>query len=505
MRFQFTRRQWSTIIVISIADFCNAICVALQAPFFPQEAENKGCTATEYGLVFGVFELVVFIISPFYGAHLNRLGPKVVFNAGILTTSTCAILFGFLDKVDGHVPFVTLAFAIRIVEALGNAAFLTASFAIIAKEFPNNVATMFASLETFFGLGLIAGPMIGGALYGIGGYSLPFAVLGATLFCTALLCYITLPKSSDDEDYKHSGPSMLTLLRVPGVLIASLSIISTSMSIGFLQATLEPHFRQVHFNFSPVVLGLIFVINGGFYAVSAPAWGWLCDHPAVKPKYITSIGHMFVVAAFLLIGPAPFFDMPTILWVTVLGLVLHGLGMGSLLVSSFSDALSTAISNGFPNSIETYGLVSGLWTSTFALGAFIGPTVSGVLFDSIGFRSSTAFIVILHIIVTLMVLVYMWTCDRSKMDLSVSAGDLLQMDGTLDKGVLTGEDFIPASRPKSRRYGISLERSRPPAMNSLIACSSYKNRRSPWSQRTPRYRPSYGSLDTRFRGTVSIT
>ncbi|CAH2262327.1 jg26873 [Pararge aegeria aegeria] len=91
---EFTRRQWLTVVVISVADFCNAICVALQAPFFPQEAEKKGCTATEYGLVFGVFELAVFIISPFYGAHLNKLGPKLVFNAGILTTSTCAILFG---------------------------------------------------------------------------------------------------------------------------------------------------------------------------------------------------------------------------------------------------------------------------------------------------------------------------------------------------------------------------------------------------------------------------
>lgn len=46
-----------------------------------------------------------------------------------------------------------------------------------------------------------------------------------------------------------------------------------------------------------------------------------------------------------------------------------------------------------PDSIETYGLISGLWTSTFALGAFIGPTVSGVLFEHIGFRQSTIFIV----------------------------------------------------------------------------------------------------------------
>lgn len=66
-----------------------------------------------------------------------------MFNGGIFTVGTCAILFGLLDKVDGHVWFIGLSFLIRIVEALGNAAFLTASFAIIAKEFPDNVATTF--------------------------------------------------------------------------------------------------------------------------------------------------------------------------------------------------------------------------------------------------------------------------------------------------------------------------------------------------------------------------
>lgn len=55
------------------------------------------------------------------------------------------LLFGtrFLDRVEGHYPFIILSFVIRIVEAMGNAAFLTASFAIIAMEFPDNVATTF--------------------------------------------------------------------------------------------------------------------------------------------------------------------------------------------------------------------------------------------------------------------------------------------------------------------------------------------------------------------------
>ena len=51
---------------------------------------------------------------------------------------------------------------------------------MIAKEFPDNVATMFAILETFFGIGMILGPTIGGALYELGGFTLPFAVLGST-------------------------------------------------------------------------------------------------------------------------------------------------------------------------------------------------------------------------------------------------------------------------------------------------------------------------------------
>lgn len=46
----FTRRQWLTLIVIGVADFCNAICVSLQAPFYPQEVS--------IGIVISVFDLI---------------------------------------------------------------------------------------------------------------------------------------------------------------------------------------------------------------------------------------------------------------------------------------------------------------------------------------------------------------------------------------------------------------------------------------------------------------
>lgn len=108
--------------------------------------------------------------------------------------SICISIFVHVfHLLQGRILFITLALIIRIVEALGNAAFLTASFAIIAKEFPNNVSVTFASLETFFGLGLIVGPMVGGFLYSIGGYYLPFVTLGLLLFLTAVITMGILP------------------------------------------------------------------------------------------------------------------------------------------------------------------------------------------------------------------------------------------------------------------------------------------------------------------------
>ncbi|XP_025073119.1 MFS-type transporter SLC18B1-like [Pogonomyrmex barbatus] len=488
---KFTKRQWLTLIVISIADFANAICVSLQAPFYPQEAEKKGASPSEYGLVFGIFELVVFVISPVYGQHLNRIGPKLLFNGGILTTGTCAIFFGLLDKVDGHYPFIILSFLIRIVEALGNAAFLTASFAIIAKEFPNNVATTFASLETFFGLGLIVGPTVGGALYEVGGYTTPFAVLGSALFVAAVSTAFILPMHNDSDHDAHNTGGVTKVLKIPGVMIASMSIIATSMSIGFLQATLEPHLRQ--FNLSPVVLGLMFVINGGTYAVTAPAWGWLCDN-YWHPKVATVAGCVLVMIGFSLIGPAPFIPSSTIMLMTISGLVIHGLGMAAQLVASFTDALRTSISFGFPNNLETYGLISGLWTSTFALGAFIGPSIAGILLDNIGFRNGSMFIVLLHMLVGVVATVFLTTCTRTpKPYTDIGAVEdprvPLVESGRLGSGSLH-QNGRGQSVPIDRHAG---------GMNSLIVCNSYSNRAGAWSRASysGRYSHSYGSIENK--------
>jgi len=112
-----TNRQWATAGVIAFADFCSAVCVSLQAPFYPAEAERKGATASQYGLVFGIFELTVFVSSPIFGKYLTRLNPKFLFNIGLFVTGICSILFGILDRVTSAEDFIGLSYMVRIVEA----------------------------------------------------------------------------------------------------------------------------------------------------------------------------------------------------------------------------------------------------------------------------------------------------------------------------------------------------------------------------------------------------
>ena len=74
-------------------------------------------------------------------------------------------------------------------------------------------------------------------------------------------------------------------------------------------------------------------------------------------------------------------------------LVIHGVGFAAQLVAAFSSAHSEAIVSGFPDNLQTYALVSGLWTATFALGAFIGPSLGGLLLDYYGFPVASLFVV----------------------------------------------------------------------------------------------------------------
>lgn len=98
------------------------------------------------------------------------------------------------------------------------------------------------------------------------------------------------------------------------------------------------HDLKLYFTFP----GVVFIINGGVYAITAPFWGWMVDK-CLHPKVSALIGSILIATAFCLIGPTSFLPIESRLSTVMAGLVLHGLGIASILVASFTDALRTTM------------------------------------------------------------------------------------------------------------------------------------------------------------------
>ena len=296
------------------------------------------------------------------------------------------ISFGLLNKISNLTTFISLSFLIRIVEAVGNSAFLSSSFTLVASQFPSSMATMFGVVKMSFGLGKILGPRLGGPLYQLGGFTLPFSVLGGVLVLEAVLSRLTLPvmKEREEEEEQNSEEyGLMRALKLPSVMLAVLSVFSGSVAVGALQATLERHLST--FSLGQTQTGVILTLYGSSNSLLTPVWGGLSDR--LSPTLIIFTGSLLLGSASLLLGLSP-------LYTTTAGsLTVAGAGLAALLVAAFKEAQTAAMDRGFPNTVRTFATVSSIWTSTFALGAFVGPSTAGALYDLVGFRWSTLFLV----------------------------------------------------------------------------------------------------------------
>ena len=182
---------------------------------------------------------------------------------------------------------------------------------------------------------------------------------------------------------------MRNALSKPSILIALFKVGSAAASLGFLQTTLEPHLHDLKPPLSSFQVGALFMVVGGTYGLSLPLWGYLCDSTLTRnsPKFVEVIGAVLIAGGFLVLGrmsagtnmiltviagPFKYFPFKKTLVTIIIGMTIHGFGLGASVVGGFSDAHKSAIKCGFPDTIDTYGLVSGLWTSVFAFGAFVG-------------------------------------------------------------------------------------------------------------------------------------
>ena len=181
---------------------------------------------------------------------------------------------------------------------------------------------------------------------------------------------------------ERSSSHIVPILRDHGALVSLMSATTAALTIGYLESLLELHLETM-FAVSVTTVGLCFLTMSVAYTLVTILSGY-CADKLIHPGTLTIIGLLLLLTSFILLGPAPFLPLPPSFSLTILGLLLQGAGAGAVIVSSYSSALrATLMIPGFSASVSTYSIVSGLWTSAFALGNFAGPSVAGVIYEQV--------------------------------------------------------------------------------------------------------------------------
>ncbi|XP_041974189.1 MFS-type transporter SLC18B1-like [Aricia agestis] len=381
-----SRHQRLTLASLALVDFMSFCSMSIMAPFFPREASEKGLSETMCGLVFSFYAVVMFLTSPLFGKYLPTIGAKFMFISGMFLAGSCNILFGTLIRIRNYSSFTVLCFIVRGMEAVGASAYSTASYVFVVNAFPDSIGSVLGILETFVGLGMSVGPAIGGLLYSIGGFGLPFYSLGAIMILTVPLNFIWL---ADCDEYVtgSKSASIFRLFKIPSIIITGLVIVIVSNTWAFLDPTLEPHLRQ--FGLSTKQIGLIFMLFSSLYGIFSPIWGWVADR--VHNHWCMMVWGLFLsTVGLLLLGPCPFIPyLPEGLWLDLVALSILGISVALTLLPTFQGVLTSSIyEGGCPEALATYSAVAGVWSCCYSLGEVTGPALGGALAEKYGFPLS---------------------------------------------------------------------------------------------------------------------
>ncbi|KAJ8960835.1 hypothetical protein NQ318_020131 [Aromia moschata] len=374
---KFTVKQKIALVMLGTADFMSFCSMSIMAPFYPKEAASKGMTESMAGFVFGYYALVVFLSSPIFGKvvsmaasdlqydlltttllfQLPRLGVKLLFITGLLISGICSLLFGTLHIIDDLTLFTTLSFVIRGIGALGASAYSTAAYVIIINIFPDHAGAVRGLIETFVGLGMSAGPGIGGILFAvsiIGGFGLPFYVVGFIIIVIAPLNIYLLPPAEKCEVGTKSG-SLTNLLK------------------------LSP------FHLSPGNIGLIFLLLSAMYGFCCPAWGWLTDRMR-NYWWLMTTGLFCNSIILLFLGPSPVLSfLQDSILLNIISLSALGVFVAMALMPTYQFILDSSLQSGFVENLGTHSVIAGLWSSVYSLGEVLGPVLGGYLMEKYDF------------------------------------------------------------------------------------------------------------------------
>jgi predicted MFS family arabinose efflux permease len=256
----------------------------------PDVRREYGFSLAGIGLLSTIFTLGMAVAGLPTGYLMARFSRKVLLQAGIAIFSAGTILTimsaGFSDMLT-----------YRAATGIGEAMQLTVLLAIAANYFARYRAAAIGSINCFFAIGAIVGPVLGGILLGAyRSWRVPMVLFGLLGFLAiALIALAVRPWFSEAQYDSHDRVDLRgapTLLNRNTTLLTFMSLIGGLVIYGYLG--MYPTFLREGLHYSPATAGTVMGAFG-LGALASVVGGWLGDR--FSPRFV--LGAAFLGAAVL--------------------------------------------------------------------------------------------------------------------------------------------------------------------------------------------------------------
>ncbi|MBC7421515.1 MAG: TCR/Tet family MFS transporter [Bdellovibrio sp.] len=272
-----------SIYFIFVTITLDMVGIGLIMPVLPDVLRRFISDPTELTKLFGyfvaVYALMQFFASPILGSLSDRYGRRSILLISLLGS---AVDYVFM-AVASTLP---LLFIGRVISGLTGASMTVANSYIADISDDSNRSANFGMIGAAFGIGFIAGPVLGGAL-GHFGPTVPFIAAAILNFLNFLFGLFILPESLAPEhrrpfELKKINPfvSIVKILKPSPILVFILTY-SLLVLAGSSHPSIWTLYTEYKFGWSPLQVGLSLSFVGLIYGVSqavltkklVPIWG----------------------------------------------------------------------------------------------------------------------------------------------------------------------------------------------------------------------------------------
>lgn len=344
-------RQPKTVWSVAFACVIAFMGIGLVDPILKPIADELHASASQVSLLFTSYNAVMAVAMLLAGWVSSRIGAKKTLLIGLSIIIVGAGLAGAMNSVNGIVAF-------RAVWGLGNALFIATALTTIVNACVGSVAQAIILYEAALGLGIAAGPLLGGELGGIS-WRWPFFGVSALMMIALAATALTLPNTKPTGNPTPiSAP--LKALAHRGLFTVGLTAFLYNFGFFTLLA-----FTPFPLDMDAHGVGLVFFGWGLLLAISS-----VVIAPRVQRAIGTSRGLMAALGTFavLLALMSMFTDNKTVLIVCT---VLAGgaLGVNNTLITETVMKISP---------VER-GVASSAYSFVRFLGGAIAPYLAGRL------------------------------------------------------------------------------------------------------------------------------